>query len=409
MKKSFLLRFRGTVRIRITGSFCERFFNLCAYHGIILWDLAPVEDGYEVFLTLSDFRKIRPLGKKSHIRVRVIQRSGVPFLLHRYRKRKALFVSVAVASFLIFFLSLFIWDIKINGNLSVTDEKIMDYLLSEGIHQGIWKSSVDYKQLASDLRQHFREMTWVSVKLQGTRLVVDLQENTDTAFRDEIDYDPSSLISNVDGTIVKIITRAGTPKVSEGDEIKKGDLLVSGKIDLVNDSSEVYGHQYVAADADIYVKTKIPYREQIPLKQKIKVYTGKESSRHLFQFGSFHIGLPFFLRSYGEYDCIRTGKQLRLMENFYLPVFFSKMTVREYEIQERICTNEQVQKQAQSNLDNFLKNFQEKGVQIFQNDVKIETTDSMCIAQGTIYLIEKAGKRVDTEIAEEQKEGTPTE
>ena len=71
--------------------------------------------------------------------------------------------------------------------------------------------------------------------------------------------------------------------------------------------------------------------------------------------------------------------------------------------------SEQAKKQAQNNLDNFLKKFQEKGVQIFQNDVKIETTDSICIAQGTIYLIEKAGKRVDTEIEEEQKEGTPTE
>ena len=409
MERNFLLRFRGTVRIRITGSFCERFLNLCAYHGIILWNLTPVEDGYEAFLSLNNFRKIRPLVKKSHIRVRVIQRRGVPFLLYRYRKRKALFVSVAVAAFLLLFLSMFIWDIKINGNLSVTDEKIMDYLLNEGIHQGIWKSSVNYKELASDLRQHFQEMTWVSVKLQGTRLVIDLQENTDVALREEIDYSPSSLISNVDGTIVKIITRAGTPQVTEGDEIKKGDLLVSGRIDLVNDSSEVYDHQYVPADADIYVKTKITYREQIPLKQKIKVYTGKESSRHLLRFGSFHIGLPFFLTSYGEYDCIRTEKQLRLMENFYLPVFFSKMTVREYEVQEKICTKEQAKKQAQNNLDNFLKKFQEKGVQIFQNDVKIETTDSICIAQGTIYLIEKAGKRVDTEIEEEQKEGTPTE
>ena len=291
----------------------------------------------------------------------------------------------------------------------MTDEKIMDYLLSEGIHQGIWKSSVDYKQLATDLREHFQEMTWVSVKLQGTRLVVDLQENTDTAMREDGEYDPSSLISNVDGTVVKIITRAGTPWVKEGDEIRKGDLLVSGQIDLVNDSGEVYGHQYVAADADIYVKTRVSYTDRIPLKQKVKVYTGKESSRHLLQFASLRIGLPFFLHSYREYDCIRTRKQLRVMENFYLPVFFSKITVREYEIQEQNCSKEQAKRLAQRNIDNFLQKFQEKGVQIFQNDVKIETTDSMCIARGTICIIDKAGKRVDTVWKDIQKEGTQTE
>ena len=409
MKKNVSLQVKGSVRIRITGSFCERFLNLCAYHGIALRNLTPAPDGYEAVVSLPDFWKIKPWVKKSRIRVKVIERTGVPFLMQRYRNRQALFLSMAAAVFLLFFLSLFIWDIKINGNISVTDEKIMDYLLSEGIHQGIWKSSVDYKQLATDLREHFQEMTWVSVKLQGTRLVVDLQENTDTAMREDGEYDPSSLISNVDGTVVKIITRAGTPWVKEGDEIRKGDLLVSGQIDLVNDSGEVYGHQYVAADADIYVKTRVSYTNRIPLKQKVKVYTGKESSRHLLQFASLRIGLPFFLHSYREYDCIRTRKQLRVMENFYLPVFFSKITVREYEIQEQNCSKEQAKRLAQRNIDNFLQKFQEKGVQIFQNDVKIETTDSMCIARGTICIIDKAGKRVDTVWKDIQKEGTQTE
>ena len=48
------------------------------------------------------------------------------------------------------------------------------------------------------------------------------------------------------------------------------------------------------------------------------------------------------------------------------------------------------------NLENFLEKIQEKGVQIFQNDVKIETTDSICRARGKILLIEKSGVYVET-------------
>lgn len=97
------------------------------------------------------------------------------------------------------------------------------------------------------------------------------------------------------------------------------------------------------------------------------------------------------------------------MENFYLPVFFSRITLREYEIADKTWTPAQGKQQAESNLNNFLKKIQEKGVQIFQNNVKIETTDSVCTAKGTLALIEKAGKRVDIQVKEMQKEGTQTE
>ena len=101
-----------------------------------------------------------------------------------------------------------------------------------------------------------------------------------------------------------------------------------------------------------------------------------------------------------QYDTLRENRQLRLMENFYLPVFFSKITLREYEIADKTWTIAQGEEKARANLNNFLEKIQEKGVQIFQNDVKIETTDSVCTAKGTLTLIQKTGKRVDTAVKE---------
>lgn len=292
MKGKVLSWFTGSVRIQITGGFCERFLNLCAYHNIRLWNLESGKEGYEASLSLANFWKLKPLIHKCHIKIRTVEKCGAPFLLHRYRHRKLLFLSVFAAFALIFSLSFFIWDIEIDGNLSVTDEKITDYLRGEGIAQGIPKSSIDYKLLAARICQSFPVMTWVSVKLQGTRLVISLQENTDTGLVQERTYGPSDLVSNVDGVVTQIITRTGTPLVAAGDEVQKGDLLVSGCIELVNDSAEVYGCRYVAADADIYVKTHLAYEDRIPLNQKEKVYSGKETSRILLEFGSLHLGIP---------------------------------------------------------------------------------------------------------------------
>ncbi len=398
MKGQILLWLCGNVRIRIFGAFCERFLNLCAFHGLKLWEITPVENGYEASISLENFRKLKALVKKCHVRLRILEKRGLPFFLYRNRKRKALFASLFLAAFFTVWLSCFIWDIQVRGNLAVTDEKVLDYLEQEGIHQGIWKASLDYKQLAACLRQSFPEFTWVSVKLQGTRLLIDLKETMDSSLAEnEQASGKGSLAANRNGTVVKIITRAGTPLVKAGDQVKKGDMLVSGRIDLLNDAGEVYDHQYVKADADVYIQYSYSYQDELSLKQQVKTYTGREISRKLLKFGGFHLGLPFFSIPYSQYDCVTTGHQFRVMENFYLPVYFSEIRVKEYEISDKILEKQEAEQVILKNLKNFLEKIEEKGVQIFQNDVKIETTDSICKAQGRLLLIEKSGMYVETE------------
>lgn len=407
MKGKLLSWMKGSVRIRIAGGFCERFLNLCAYHNIRLWSLHPVENGYEAELSLNGFRHLKPLVKKCHVNVRILEKRGIPFFLFRHRKRKALLFALLGAGSLICFLSLFIWDIEIVGNRSVTDERILDYLNMEQIHQGILKSTLDYRQLAADLRQYFPELTWVSVKLQGTRLLIDLKENGDRAEEAE-DSAPADLISDVDGVIVRMVTRAGTPLVSAGTAIRKGDLLVSGSVELLNDSGEVYGYQYTAADADIFVKTEYSYQDTVEHKQLKKRYTGNVTSRRLLKIGALQAGLPFFGNPYEQYDCVADTRQLRLLENFYVPVFYSKIVLREYRTTWQICSPEEAEEQLNRNLQNFLEKIQQKGVQIFQNNVKIESTDSVSTAGGTLVLLQKAGRR--TALAtQNQKEGIPAE
>ena len=56
--------------------------------------------------------------------------------------------------------------------------------------------------------------------------------------------------------MTSMITRAGTPKVKPGDEVEKGQILVSGIVDVYNDAKEVVNQRPVSADADIlYVWT----------------------------------------------------------------------------------------------------------------------------------------------------------
>ena len=88
------------------------------------------------------------------------------------------------------------------------------------------------------------------------------------------------------------------------------------------------------------------------------------------------------------YDMITELTQLKLMNNFYLPVYLRKFTVKAYNNQQIQYTNEEAEQILGSNLEYFMKKLEEKGLQIFENDVKIEQDGERMIAKGTLTLNE---------------------
>lgn len=187
MELRFLHFLKGYVRICIIGNSYDRFLNLCAYHDIVLWNLAPAGEAYEAYVSLSDFRKLRQIVRKSRTSVRITQRCGLPFFLHKYRKRKMYVIGIAAAALFMFWLSSHVWNISIEGNVSQTDDVIFEYLENSGISHGMAKSQVDCTALASQLRNNFPRFSWVTAQLKGTRLVINVKEGTAAADMPETD------------------------------------------------------------------------------------------------------------------------------------------------------------------------------------------------------------------------------
>lgn len=400
MVKQILQYAKGHVRIRITGSSYERFLNMCARHQITLWNLQPVGNSYEACLSVKGFKMLKPLAKKSGTKVRIVRRYGLPFFLHTHRNRKMLPGGVLFGIFLMVLLSGFIWDIQIEGNQAQTDDVIFDFLSEQEITHGVRKSQIDCKALAADIRKAFDNFIWVSVKIQGTRLLIDVKENTDLALDEKVDYGPSDLVSNVDGTVREIITRSGTPLVKAGDVIKKGQPLVAGQVAILDDAGEVTDYQYCAADADIYVETVYRYEHSFSMKYIKKEYTGRMKKGGFLTVLGKNFALSGGTSSFEAFDVVRAGRQLKLMENFYLPVTWGKIESREYLLTDKTYSKNEAVRKAQDSLQKFLWKIQEKGVQILQNNVKIEAGSKSCTAKGEIVLIERAGERVMRSLGE---------
>ena len=90
--------------------------------------------------------------------------------------------------------------------------------------------------------------------------------------------------------------------------------------------------------------------------------------------------------------------QLKLGENFYLPVSYGSKIVRSYTSKEKPHTKEDLQKQLSENFSLFSKDLEEKDIQMKDNSVKIHIGQDTATAKGTLYLNERITQEKDTEI-----------
>lgn len=67
------------VRCRVTGEACIRFLNLCRNNGIDLKQLVTNENSYEMDIRAEDFKKLRPIVRKTRVKIHILNRRGPAF------------------------------------------------------------------------------------------------------------------------------------------------------------------------------------------------------------------------------------------------------------------------------------------------------------------------------------------
>ena len=381
--------FRGVLIIQIGGIAPERFINLCCNHKINIWNLKKTGENYQFYLHSSDYKKLKPIAKKAKIVPKIISKSGFPFLLHRYRKRKVFFGGLLLCLALIYILSLYIWEISILGGGKYTPEAMVKFLNENHIYTGIKKNKVNCQEIEETIRLAYKDIGWVSAEIKGTRLIIKLKETNMPVSAGKA-IKPSHMVASKDVIIKSIITRSGTPLVNEGDVVKKGDILVSGIINIMSDFDEVISKEPVIADADISCKTYYEYRNVFSMAYTKKLYSGKEKNRFYINLNRKKLFLYNPRNSYLMYDIIVNEKKLHITDSFYLPLSFGKVTIREYSEEKSKFTKEEAFAIAEARLKRYLDNLIKNDALITANNVQITIKDSRCIAKGRIMVEEPA-------------------
>lgn len=414
------------VRCLVTGEETLRFVNLCRNNGIELRYLVRGENAIQMEIDAENFKKLRPLVRKTHVKIHILNRHGPAFFFYRHKRRWWFLLGMTVFAGMIYMLSLFVWQIDIDGNRKYTDALILQALAQMDVKTGCRKSEIDLQGIEEELRIMYNEITWVSASIAGTKLQIELREgdlkisgssgggqtgnvkrvenreNNPKTQNGESETDlPANLVADEDAIITNLVVRRGTVAVRYGDEVKKGDVLIEGKVYIYNEDETLKKVDYLTAEGDVFGKYQELYEKHYQRKHEVRSYTGKNYR----ELGVAIVGKSFclpvwenILKKQLEENTLSEvwswEKQFRLTPTFYLPFALEYTEYVPYENVVEEYTDEVIKKMAEEELQKYLNELEKKGVQIISNSVTISLDADGGHVKGTLILDGPIGKEV---------------
>ena len=414
------------VRCLVTGEETLRFVNLCRNNGIELRHLVRRENAIQMEIDAENFKKLRPLVRKTHVKIHILNRHGPAFFFYRHKRRWWFLLGMTVFAGMIYMLSLFVWQIDIDGNRKYTDALILQALAQMDVKTGCRKSEIDLPKIEEELRIMYNEITWVSASIAGTKLQIELREgdlkisgssgggqtgnvkrvenreNNPKTQNGESETDlPANLVADEDAIITNLVVRRGTVAVRYGDEVKKGDVLIEGTVYIYNEDETLKKVDYLTAEGDVFGKYQELYEKHYQRKHEVRSYTGKNYR----ELGVAIVGKSFclpvwenILKKQLEENTLSEvwswKKQFRLTPTFYLPFALEYTEYVPYENVVEEYTDEVIKKMAEEELQKYLNELEKKGVQIISNSVTISLDADGGHVKGTLILDGPIGKEV---------------
>lgn len=377
---------RGYVTILLNGHFIERFINICTNKNIYLWNIVKKgKNSANMKVSFAGFKMLRPVARKTHTKVKIIKKHGLPYIVHKYRKRHFFIAGILASILFILVMSQFVWSIEITGNEAVDTVVIENTLKNIGLKVGAFKGRLDPLDLKNMALLELNDLSWLWVDIKGSKATVHVQEKKKAPEIIPKD-DPCDIIAIRDGVIKIVNAKSGQAVVKPGDTVTKGQVLISGII-----QSEKVGIRHAHSTGEVYARTWYERAVTIPLTKEIREPTGRKKYRHSINYFGKYIN--FFINSgigYDNYDKISRETPIYTKGNkkiIWKTDIYSEVLVSNSEITEDEATLKAKEELTASIMENVTE-----GAQLIAQDfVYNKNEDGTITAHLTMEFTEQIG------------------
>lgn len=373
----FLSFIFGYVSFAAHSGFGERFINLCRLNNIPLQNLKSRNSVLYAQTDIESYKKIRPVAKKSGMKVRICKKHGLPFMLNRHRCRFGLIAGAILCTVCVLFLSTRIWRIEVTGNNRVSAEKIAAVFSELGVHKGAASGKINASEIEAAALRKLPEISWLNINISGCTAMIEVRETVEKPKTDN-DNTPANIVAAHDGLLLILRPFNGTAEATVGSPVLEGDLLISG----IEENKDLSAN-LCRADGYAVAKTVRKAEHLLPINFTAQKPT-EQKKKYTLHFLFFDIPL-------GKVSASGFAESSFLcINNVVLPAGITK-TVSEFSGEHKCALNKKdavllaTLRFSEARLEEF------RGMEIENDRVSVQTNDKTVIISGEYDCIENIG------------------
>lgn len=262
------------VHLEIEGGLLERLIGRALEEGAEFAEVRRISHRkIVVFAGEGSARILLELCERYRLNCSVVSRGGRSALRDLFRKRwtlalGCLFCLLLCASFLS---RLWRIDVVFTGPAAALGKReiILGCIEACGLHPGMALSQMDTGLLEKQLLARCGEYSFIGVRRQGVRLLVEAAPELPSPALYDRDY-ARDLVAGRDGVVVSVNLRSGTACVKPGDTVRAGQTLIRGE-------EEKSGEETVPVSAlgEVVARCWFEGRAEGSLAESVELPTGR--------------------------------------------------------------------------------------------------------------------------------------
>lgn len=388
---------RGWVELEIQGAFPESVLNSCAGRNMEFWSVKKIDHcTIRMKVRRKDGDTVRDLALRCQCQVTRATPRGAHTRMKALRGRYALFIGALVCAGVLAVSSSFVWEIRVEGNETLSDGQIIRALKDSGAEIGSFWPAFSGDALRNELLLAMPELRWAAVNYDCSTITVIVREKTEMP---EMVYEDEAVhvVAEKAGVISHVSVLKGRPVVSAHQTVLEGEQLISGAVpSTVGDTRIVHAYGTVKA------RTWYEIPAVRACSQMEKDYTGATTIRFALKFGMNRVNFYGNSSIYdGNCDKIIMEYPLSVEGVFTLPVTLIRETYVEYAPTWTEASTDGMKQEMKTELLEYLDSLLEEGDSVTTATVGFSEADGVLTATLHAECLEDIGVEVpmtETEI-----------
>ena len=280
--------YRHRVQISIEGFRGDKLLSAAFQKGITIKNVRVISDTeLSAWISYADYKKLKKLAKSLY-RITITRQAGPGAKIKAARRCPLVILGIMVSAAIVLTRSLFVAEILVSGYKAIPEQSLRQCLEEAGIREGVYRPSINWDKAKADIFDTFPQVTWVKLVYDGRVVYLDIAETgslpeekagTDNLpeERDETDTEINgaetanrensqktikytNLVAAESGYIESLQPLWGKACMEAGDFVKKGQVLITGKIPIEPTTFEEDARDRYYVKAKGAVWARVPYR-----------------------------------------------------------------------------------------------------------------------------------------------------